>query len=140
MEELAMPRGNSKNLKPNTELTPEERKERASKMGKASVAARRKKRDAKETANLILHLAASGQLDQYLEQFGINKQDRTNMTGIVARHVLKAQAGDEKSARLVFELSGDLSKQGGDNNMNVNIGNGEDGVVIYLPEKENDND
>lgn len=131
-----MPRGNSDNLTSNSDLTPEERKDKASKAGKASATARRKKRDAKETAKLLLNLAASGQLDQYLEQLGVNTQDRTNQTGIIARHIIKAQSGDDKSARLVFELSGDLSKQAGDNNMNVNINKGDEGVVIYLPEVE----
>jgi len=129
-----MPRGNVENLKSNSESTPEERKKRASKAGKASGVSRRKKMEAKETAKMILQLAATSPLDQYLEGLGVKEQNRTNQTGIIARHIVLAQSGNEKSARLVFELSGDISKQGGE--MNVHIGNGDDGVIVYLPEVE----
>ena len=125
------------NLRP--PQTTEEARERGAKGGKASGVARRKKREAKETAKLLLHLAAAGQLDTYLEQLGVSKHDRTNQTGIIARHIVKAQTGDEKSARLVFELSGDLSKQVGDNSLSVNIANTDEQVVIVLPDNGRDN-
>lgn len=132
-----MPRGNMDNLTLNSELTPKERREKASKAGKASGMSRRKKRDAKEAAKIFLGLAASGQLDQYLKQLGVNEIDRTNMMGIIARHTILAQSGNDKSARLLFELSGDLSRQGGENTMNVSIDkSNSEGVVIYLPEVE----
>jgi hypothetical protein len=127
--------GNIGNLK--TPRTTKEAREIGAKGGRASGVARRKKRDAKESAKLFLQLTATGNLNMYLEQLNVKTADRTNVMGIIAKHVIKAQSGDEKSARLVFELSGDLSRQGTDNKLNLNIGKVEDeGIHIYLPEIE----
>ena len=116
---MSVPKGNPSNLNP--VQTKQEARERGKKGGIKSGEARRKKRDAKESAKLFLEMAATGQLDQYLEQFGVKRQERTNMMGIIARQIDKAQSGDEKSVRLIFELSGDITKQGVD--MTVNIEN-----------------
>jgi hypothetical protein len=86
----------------------------------------------KEASKLFLDMAASGQLNQYLEQFGVHERDRTNLMGIIARLTIKAQDGDEKAARLLLELSGDLPKKGKRLNLDIGI----DDVVIYLPEVE----
>ena len=47
-------KGNMNNLIPNSALTPEQRKERASKMGKASGEARRKRRSLREAVEKVL--------------------------------------------------------------------------------------
>lgn len=49
-----MPRGDASRLVPNSQLTPEERKERASKMGKASAEARNKKKAQRNIVQTIL--------------------------------------------------------------------------------------
>ena len=51
-----MPRGNSENLIKNSEQTPEQRRARASKAGKASVAARRERKSFRETLQTLLEL------------------------------------------------------------------------------------
>lgn len=128
---------NEQNLKPPRSTS--EARERGAKGGKASGAARRKKRDAKEAANLFLNLAASKNLDKYLDELNVKEQDKTNLMAIIARHTLQAQSGNINSARFIFELAGYLQKNSQDNNLNVNIGKGgKDGsnIVVYLPEKE----
>ncbi len=128
---------NEQNLKPPRSTN--EARERGAKGGKASGAARRKKRDAKEAAKLFLNLATTEKLDKYLDELNVNDRDKTNLMAIIARHTLQAQAGNINSARLILELAGYLQKNSQDNNLNVNIGkNSKSGsnVVVYLPEKE----
>ena len=102
--------GRKENLK--TIRSVSEAREMGAKGGRASGESRRKKRDAREAAKLLLDLAAKGQLDGNLEQMGVKTQDRTNQAGIIACHIVKAQSGDERSALLVFELSGDMARNG----------------------------
>lgn len=128
---------NEQNLKP--VRSESEAREKGAKGGKASGAARRKKRDAKEAAILLLNLAVTDKLDKYLEELNVKEQDRTNLVAIIARHVLQAQSGNINSARLVLETAGYLQKNSQDNNLNVNIGKngkGENNIVVYLPDKE----
>ena len=133
-----MPSGNPQNLIPTTSMSPEERKIMASKAGKASVEARRAKKDAKETAKLFLELMATGELNKNLAKLNVAEKERTNQMGIVARLTLKAQSGDVNSAKLLWELTGQLPKQG-ENNFNVNIvKDEEENVVIVIPDNGRD--
>ena len=100
------PRGVPQNLIDNSKLTPEERRASASRAAKASVLARRKKRDMQETARMFLQLAATDRVDEYLKSLGVQEKDRTNMMGIMARMILKAQGGDVKAAEFVRDTAG----------------------------------
>lgn len=79
-------------------------------------------------------MAAAGNLDDILAKLDIKEQDRTNLMGIIARHVLTAQSGNVNSARLVMEIAGMLPKNTPENNVNINVSKDEDRVVFYLPE------
>ncbi len=116
----------------------EEARERGRKGGKASGVARRKKRDAKETAMLFLGMAATGNLDTLLSQLDVKEQDRTNQMGIVARLAIKAQTGDVQAARLIWEITGQLPKSNTENNFSVNFERGKGEVAVYLPQKDPD--
>lgn len=65
-----MARGNINNLIKNSELTPQERKEKASKMGKASVKARKERKILRET----MEVALKGEVEKGLTaiQAGVN--------------------------------------------------------------------
>ena len=134
-----MPRGKTENLVKNAELTPKERKEKASKAGKASAESRRKKKDMREVAKMLLGMAAKGKdLNKSLEAFGIPESDRTNMAGILARMTLEAQEGNIKAAEFVRDTAGYAPEKAG-NNVNLNIDNGEKkGLVIYMPDNGRD--
>ena len=112
----------------------EEARKWGQKGGIASGAARRAKKDARETARLFLDLPAAAQLDENLEKLGIASLDRTNLMGIIARLALKAQSGDVHASRLLLELSGDLQKNNAENNLSVNFNNDKQDVVIYIPD------
>ena len=123
---------NERNLKPARAKSEAREKGRAG--GKASGAARRNKRDARETAKLFLDMAAAGQLDDNLGKLNVEPGDRTNLMALIARLVLAAQSGNVQAARLVLELSGDLPNRP-ENSFNVNVGkDDESNIVIYIPD------
>ena len=98
---------NEKNLVPNSERTPEERRELAVKAGKASGEARRRKRDAQQAAKLILNLPVQGKYEQTLESMGVNDNDFTNMVALMARMYSKAIGqGDSGAARFLIDMTG----------------------------------
>ena len=98
---------NPQNLIKNSDLTPEERREKASKAGKASGVARRKKRDAKSAARLILNLPTVDKVTKSLEKLGIDDEaEYTNMVSIFAMAYLKAMKGDIGAMRFIVEMAG----------------------------------
>ena len=68
----------------NSDLTPQERRERASKAGKASVEARRKKKTLKELLDIALAMPSG-------------EGSKTNAESIVASMINAAMAGDVKA-------------------------------------------
>lgn len=89
------------------DLSPEERHERASKAGKASVAARRKKKNMREMATAMLNAEVKGELKSILEQLGVEEDDMTYAAAVVARLLNNAvQKGDPASIRMLAELTG----------------------------------
>ena len=135
---MANPRGNPENFIPNEERTPEERRKNTSKAGKASGIVRREKRDAKEATKLFLDMAAAGNLDDILAKLDVKEKDRTNLMGIVARHVVSAQSGNVNSARLVLEMAGMLQKNNTENSVTINVDSEDDKVVFILPDNGRD--
>mgnify|MGYP000752806710 FL=1 len=91
---------NEKNLISNSERTPSELREITQKGGKASGAARRKKRDMKKCMELLLSLPASQVADyQLLSDMGVNfdeldEQDVNNMLAVNAALLKQAKMGD----------------------------------------------
>ena len=75
---------NEQNLIPFNERTEDERRELASKAGKASGAARRKKRTMKATAKMLFDLPiTSKELKQKLALLGVDTDDATYQTAVM---------------------------------------------------------
>lgn len=96
---------NEENLVPMSQRTESEVRELASKGGKASGEARRKKRDAKSAARLILNLTAAEGVQKNLQQMGVEEEDFTNMVAIMARAFQKAMTGDVGAMNFLMEMS-----------------------------------
>lgn len=94
------------NLIPMSERTEEEQRAIASKGGKASGAARRKKRNAKNAARLILNLPASEAIEKNLKSLGVKEEDFTNMVAIMARAFTKAMSGDISAMSFLIDMAG----------------------------------
>ena len=111
---------NYPNLINNAELTPEERSKRASKAGKASVKARRKK---KELRTL---------LEMALSQPQVNNPDDDNYIGITLALVQKALSGDVRAFETIRDTLGQkpvdqIEQTLKSNTININITGDEDG-------------
>lgn len=75
---------NEQNLIPFNELTEEEQRKLASKGGKASVEARRKKKTMREQAELLLSLANKNpKIEKVMNELGIEKEDQTNQMAMI---------------------------------------------------------
>lgn len=91
---------NEKNLIPNSERTPSELREITSKGGRASGAARRRKRSMEQCAKFILSLPANSKEDwETLIAAGVsldnmNEEDIDNMTVVNAAIIKAAKSGD----------------------------------------------
>lgn len=96
----------------NARLTPEERSENASKAGKASVEARRRKRTMREAAELFLSLPVKDdELKGRMVQLGIDANDVDNQMAVIVGLTMKATSGDSKAAKVLAELLGEGQKQ-----------------------------
>lgn len=94
------------NLVPLNQRTKDEQREIASKGGKASGEARRRKRDAKSAARLILNLPVQEALEKNLLTMGITDEDHTNMVAIMARAFTKAMTGDIGAMQFLISMAG----------------------------------
>ena len=104
---MANPNDTTKNLIPLDQRTKEEQRAIASKGGKASGEARRRKRDAKSAARLVLNLPTTEKATQLLEALGIEDEaDHTNMVSVFAVAYMKAMKGDMRAVRILMEMSG----------------------------------
>ena len=88
-----------------SERSKEEVRTLASKGGKKSGEVRRKKRDAKNAARLILNLTAAEGVQKNLEAMGVEEEDHTNMVAIMARAFQKAMTGDVGAMNFLMEMS-----------------------------------
>lgn len=86
--------------------TKEEAKKRGRNGGIKSGEARRNKRDAKNAMNLLLNMAAKGQLKENLEHLGIGSEDQTNMVALQARLFTMALGGNLQAYDRVIKISG----------------------------------
>lgn len=86
--------------------TKEEAKKRGRNGGIKSGEARRNKRDAKNAMNLLLNMAAKGQLKKNLEELGFDSEDQTNMIALQARLFTMAMGGNLQAYDRVIKISG----------------------------------
>lgn len=95
----------------------EEQVEVARQGGIASGVARRRKRALKEAAELYLSLPLrDGRKRNALLKDGIDPEDIDNQMAVIVGLTKVAQAGDTKSAKLLFEILGEIGsgdKEGG---------------------------
>jgi len=144
---VANAKGNPKNLKP--VLTKEEAKKRGAAGGKKSGEVRRRKRDAKKTAQIFLELAAKDNLDKNLEKLGVPERERTNMMAAMASMFTQAMGGNVKAFTALMDYAGYnpkdiltremLEKDNEEPDTGNTEGEHED-VVIYLPDNGRDKD
>lgn len=106
------------NLIPVTEISKEEARQRSSNGGKASVESRRRKRDMREMARMMLNNAMND--DAVVESIGENvelledengKIDKSAMAVMLAKMILEAQAGNVKAADFVRDTAGYKPKE-----------------------------
>ena len=95
------------NLIPMNERTKDEQREIASKGGKASGAARRRKRTMREAAQLILQAPARAEQAALLQKYGIPERDCTNLMLIMAKAVQLAADGNLKAAEFIRDTLGE---------------------------------
>ena len=105
-----MPRGNEKNLIPNSKRTPEQLREQTKKGGIASGIVRSEKSTARKVAQMVL----SGKIPECeiktaVRQMGLPETEQNMQSAIIAGQALSAANGNEKAARLVLELAGETT-------------------------------
>ena len=107
-------------LIPFNQRTKEEQKKIASEGGKASGAARRRKRSLKEAADLFLSLPVSDQRKwNKIVRKGVNPEDIDNQMAIIIGLSEAAALGDAKAAKVVFDLLGEDAKEDADGGVTI---------------------
>ena len=107
---------NDNNLIPNSERTPEERQERAKKMGIASGRARREKKAMKDTLATLLSMPLKDGMADDIEGIqsiaSLNGKNITVQEAIMLAQIKKAVKGDTRAAEFVRDSSGNKPKEG----------------------------
>jgi len=99
--------GGNGNLIPFSELTQEEQRSIASKGGKASVEARRRKKELREFTKDFLMQAAAPVLQSNMKVLGVETDEMSNLAAMVVRLFSKAvNNGDLNAARTLIEWAG----------------------------------
>lgn len=99
---------NEENLIRNEDLTPDERRERASKAGKASGVSRRRSRKLKDTLKLLMQLPPdSPEAKEALAGLGADLDCADNQTAMVAGLMKKAMKGDSKAMKELRNILGE---------------------------------
>ena len=99
---------NEKNLIPNSERTPKELREIAASGGRASGAARRRRRALKEAADLYLSLPVSDKRRwNALARRGIDPEDVDNQMAMIVGLTDAAADGDARAGRLILDILGE---------------------------------
>lgn len=106
-----MPRGRPENLIKNSDRTPEELKAQTSRAGKASVAARRRKKTMRELAEIIGSMPQrGGNIDDIanVESLAdIKDKNLTALTGVVLKLYQRAMQGNVRAAEQLMNLLGE---------------------------------
>lgn len=96
------------NLKPLTQRTKEEQREICSKGGKASVAARRRKKNMREIFRMLKDLPVNdAKMKAQLKASGIKEGDATYSAALAFSAMYHAMRGNSQMMRLVFEMMGE---------------------------------
>lgn len=99
---------NEQNIIPNSERTPEERREIARAGGIASGAARRRKRSLKQAADLYLSLPVTDRrVWNKIARDGVNPEDIDNQMAVIVGLTEAAVQGDARCAKVLVDLLGD---------------------------------
>ena len=100
---------NEKNLKPNSERTPKERKELAAKMGRASGEARRRKKSMREALEMLMYdTKLSEPMKERLRAEGITDEKDMNHQMVITRSLIsKAEAGDVQAYNAICAMIGE---------------------------------
>lgn len=92
--------------------TKDEAKIRGTNGGKKSGESRRRKRDAKAAAKLILDLAASSEnVEENLRRLGIPESDFTNRVALMARLFTDGLHGNTRATELLLRAAGEMQEQ-----------------------------
>lgn len=97
---------NEQNLIPYSERSVNEARENGSKGGKASGAARRRKKDMKQKMKALLELPAAANDKEQLEALGVDPDDMDNEMVLVMSMFLSAAQGDTKAFDRVIQILG----------------------------------
>ena len=108
--------------------------EEQSRGGKASGAARRRKRTVKQAVELVMSLPVSDpKLQAKLKKMGIDIEDADNQAAVVIGLLGRAMTGDPKACALLFEQLDDGNANGNDQTESHN-------ALIDAIRKRNDED
>ena len=105
-----MPRGDASRLTPNEQRTPEEIRRNTSKAGKASGAARRKKRTMQEVAKSLLDSKGEAIPDSIREkalELGIDVDDTKTVRDLILESQTKMSLHNTKAAEFIRDTSGE---------------------------------
>ena len=112
---------NEKNLIPNDQRTPEERRQNAQKAGIASGVSRRRKRSLKEAADLYLSLPVSDRrVWNKTARRGVDHEDIDKQMAMVIGLTVAATAGDAKAAKIIVENGGQEFEKDGERWFRIN--------------------
>ena len=106
---------NEKNLIPNDQRTPSERRENAKKAGQASGAARRRKKAMRQAASMLLNTPVPtntqskliATVKELLGIFGYDEKDATYQDALLAGIMLEAMKGDVRAAEFIRDIAGE---------------------------------
>ena len=103
---------NEENLIPINKRTKKEQREISSKGGKASGAARRRKRDLKSAMKMLLDLPAESEATKRgLKSLGVAEEDYTNRVALVSRAFATAMSGNVRAMEFIADISGETPRQ-----------------------------
>ena len=103
-----MPKGRKENLLKAEDLTSEQLRERASKAGKASVEARRRKKTMREALEFLMYKAElSEALKERMRAEGIKDEDMNHQMAITRSLIAKAEAGDVQAYNAICAMIGE---------------------------------
>ena len=103
-----MPKGRKENLLKAEDLTSEQLRERASKAGKASVEARRRKKTMREALEFLMYKAElSEALKERMKDEGIKDEDMNHQMAITRSLIAKAEAGDVQAYNAICAMIGE---------------------------------
>lgn len=103
-----MGKGRKENLLKAEDLTSEELRERASKAGKASVEARRKKKTMREVLEMMMYnVELSPALKQKLADEGFEEEDMNHQVVVTRSLIAKAEQGDVQAYNTICAMIGE---------------------------------